>query len=248
MYTKIVKAFFSAAFAVLLSILCGCDDAKNSDELKIAVCADYPPFEYYENGELTGFDIDIAKLIGQELKQKVKFEEMQFPAILASLQQKAVDAAISAIAITEERKKKNDFSSEYYSEASFATVYKKSHPVRGREQLEQSKVACQLGSTMEIWLKANCPRAIIVAIDNNNQAVEMLKAGHVNCVFINLVQGKAFCLNNDDLGFSKIAESANGYAVALQKGSGLREKIDKAIEKLKSTGKIDQLRKKWSLE
>ncbi|MDR3156194.1 MAG: ABC transporter substrate-binding protein [Holosporaceae bacterium] len=232
------------AFVVLLSLLCGCNDDGNSNTMKFAVCADYPPFEYYENGELKGFDIDMAKLIAQELNKKIQFEEMQFSAILVSLQQKSVDAAISAIAATDKRRQKVDFSSEYYTEV-FATIYNKDHPVTDKNQLSGLKIACQLGSTMEMWLKKNFPQAIIVAIDNNNQAVEMLKAGHVKCVFINLVQAEAFCRNNSELAFSWIAESTDGYAIALPKGSELLEKINKTIAKLKSEGKIDRLKQKW---
>jgi polar amino acid transport system substrate-binding protein len=233
---------------MLLSLLCGCDDSTgDGNTIKFATCADYPPFEYSKNGELVGFDIDMAQLIAHELKMKAQFEDMQFSAILASLQQKSVDAAISAIATTDERKQKIDFSSQYYSEV-FAAVYKKSNPVTKMGQLTQVKIACQLGTTMEIWLKKNFPQAAVVAVDNNGQAIEMLKAGHVECVFINLVQAEAFCQTNIELAFTEMVKSNDGYAVALPKGSKLLKKIDKAIAKLKAKGKIDQLKQKWMVK
>ncbi|MDR1235785.1 MAG: ABC transporter substrate-binding protein, partial [Holosporaceae bacterium] len=205
--------------------------------------ADYPPFEYYENGEIVGFDVDLAKLIAQKLGKKAVFEDMQFAAILASLQNGMVDAAASAMAATDERRKNYDFSEEYYSE-SFASVYKKDHPIT-KTQLANAKIVCQLGSTMEIWLRKNIPHVSLTTVDNNNQAMESLKAGHVECVFIDEIQASAFCEKNPDLSYSPVAASGSGYAVAVKKKSPLKDEINDALKKLTAEGETEKLQKKW---
>ena len=70
----------------------------------------YPFFEYKVKGELVGFDIELGKMIAQELGKKAEFQDLQFSSILAAVQSGMVDAAISTISITEERQKTFDFS------------------------------------------------------------------------------------------------------------------------------------------
>ncbi|MDR0968893.1 MAG: ABC transporter substrate-binding protein [Holosporaceae bacterium] len=234
---KIIAA--TAAF-----FLSGCDDDNKEDVIKFGICADYAPFEYYENGKLTGFDVELAKSVAKKLKKTAEFKDMQFSALIPSLQAGMVDAVISAMAASEDRKKNCDFSDEYYSET-FAAVYKKDNPITDIKRLNSLKVACQLGSTMEAHLKKYAPNALLTLVDNNNQAIELLKAGHVDCVFINENQGAAFCEKNAGLAYSFIAKGDKGYAAVAKKGSKLKEEINKALKELESEGEIQKLKQKW---
>ena len=97
-----------ASITLMLSpiFLSSCKDLKRSDKrevLKFAVSADNPPFEYMKNGEITGFDIDLGRLVAKELGLEATFQDMSFGGIFASLTNGAVDAGISAITITQER-------------------------------------------------------------------------------------------------------------------------------------------------
>ncbi|MDR1235800.1 MAG: transporter substrate-binding domain-containing protein, partial [Holosporaceae bacterium] len=72
-----MKRYMHILFTIVLSLLSGCKEKDEKNVMKFAVCADYPPFEYYENGEIVGFDVDLAKLIAQKLGKKAVFEDMQ---------------------------------------------------------------------------------------------------------------------------------------------------------------------------
>jgi polar amino acid transport system substrate-binding protein len=218
-----------------------------NEEVKIihfAVSAEYPPFEYSEHGDLKGFDIDLARLIANKLGKEPYFDTMQFSSILPALSSGQVDAAISTMTITEQRKKNFDFTQPYYFE-SLAAVFPEEKPIKDAKELTNKKIAVQLGSTMEVWLKKQVPEANILVMDNNNQTIAALKAGHVDLVLLDGVQGKVFSQKNPGLSFAIIAQSNDGYGLALKKHAALTEQINRALQELEQNGELAQLKKKW---
>ena len=224
--------------------IAACKPSTESHSIKFATSAEYPPFEYNVNGELRGFDIDLAKLIAKELGKEAIFEDMQFSTILPALQNNHVDAAIATITVTPERKQHFDFSQIYYFDA-IAAVYKKTQPINSKADLASKKITCQLGTTMEIWLKRNSFTNHIIAMDNNNQLIEALKADHVEVAIMDRAQAHLFSQNNPHLAYQVIEQSEDGYAVVTQKGAPLLAQINQAIEKLKQQGEIAKLEEKW---
>ena len=222
----------------------GCRDNQKADTLIFATSADYPPFEYYENTKMTGFDIELAELIAHEMGKTAVFENMQFSGILIALHSAQVDAAISTITMTDERKHAFDFSDPYYFET-MAIVFSNASPIKNQNQLIGKKIACQLGTTMELWLKKYHPDSEIVSFDNTNQAIEALKAGHVDGVLIDGVQGSVFSHNNPGLAYLVISKSDAGYGIAFPKGSPLRASVNAALKALKEKGAVHQLEQKW---
>lgn len=233
-------------YLLCLAILAisACGKEPKPATLTFATSAEYPPFEYKIKGELCGFDIDLAKLIAKELGLEAQFEDMQFSTILPALQNSHVDAAIATITVTEDRKTRFDFSQNYYFDG-IAAVYKGAHPIHQPHELTGKKIACQLGSTMEIWLKKKGFGKNLVVMDNNNQAIEALKAGQVDVVLMDGAQGRIFSQKNDHLAYHIIDQSEDGYAIVVKKGSPLLEKINQAIEKLKANGEIAKLEQQW---
>ena len=232
-----------AASIWLTLVLSGCKE-ENENKITFAISAEYPPFEFHQNNVINGFDIELARLIAKEMNREARFEDMQFSSILAALQNGSVDAAISTITITEERKKNFDFSDSYYKE-NMSVLYPENSPLKDKASLKHKKIACQLGTTMEIWLKNNTSNTEIVLMNNNNQAVEALKAGHVDGVLIDNVQAVSFASKNPGISYAPIAKSENGYGIAFKKGSKLKEDINHALQSLRKKGEIDKLKKKW---
>lgn len=243
MMKKPILFLLLSVFGLAL-ILTGCNNDQAANEIKFATSAEYPPFEYYAQGEIRGFDIELGQLIAKELGKKAVFVDMQFSAILAALQNSTVDAAISTITITEERKKNFAFSDSYYNE-SMVVVFNKERPIVDKSQLSGKKIACQLGTTMEIWLKKYAISTEIITMNNNNQAIEALKAGHVDGVLIDGVQGAAFSQQNVDLSYAAIAKSDTGYGVAFKKESLLKDQVNRALRSLIAKGEIKKLQQKW---
>lgn len=231
-------------FIVFCFLLCSCESNKKEQYLHFATSAAYPPFEYSERGEIKGFDIDLAKLIAKELGKEAVFDNMQFSTVLPAISSGQDDIAIATITITEARKNNFDFSEPYYFDG-IASVYRSNQPVMSQNQLKGKKVAVQLGSIMEIWLRETFPDIEITVLDNNNQAVESLISGRVDVVLMDGVQGEIFSKKYTELSYSLIAKADYGYALAVKKGSPLTTKLNKALQKLKANGSIQKLEDFW---
>ena len=235
------------ALVVLISstlTLTGFNEEVHTNTLHFATSAEYPPFEYLDHGEIKGFDIDVAQLIAKELGKTAVFDNMQFSSILPAVSFAQADMAISTITITPARKKNLDFSAPYYFE-SMAVVFKKEQPLNSAAQLANKKLACQLGTTMELWTKKHVPTAELITMNNNNQAIEALKAGHVEGVVMDGAQGLVFSEKNPGLSYALIAKSDDGYGIALPKNSPLTLQVNQALQKLQASGAIQKLQHQW---
>lgn len=97
--------FILAGFIIFISLCYAKIPNNDTQYIHFAVAAEYPPFEYNDHGELKGFDIDLARLIAKKLNKEALFDTMQFSSILPAISTGQVDAAISTLTITEQRKR-----------------------------------------------------------------------------------------------------------------------------------------------
>ena len=107
------------------------------DEKKLIVGTNgvFPPFEYMENGELVGFDIDLIKQIGKDLGYEIEMKVQPFDALIPSLKTGKLDAIISGMSATEERKKSVDFTDEYFKSTQVYLRKKGNTAVNSKESL-----------------------------------------------------------------------------------------------------------------
>ena len=85
-------------------------------ELKVAIDPTYEPFTFKTaDGKPTGFDVDIANALCEQIKRKCVFVEQVWDSMIPGLQAKKYDAIISSMSITEDRLKVVDFTDKYYN-------------------------------------------------------------------------------------------------------------------------------------
>lgn len=224
------------------------DKVKNKGTLTIALNPHFAPFEFktIQDGKdtIAGADIEIAKAIGDELGVKVKFSEMSFDNVLASVQSGKADIAISGISATKERQKIFDFSDTYYDSETVLLVKKDAtETYKQISDFSKKSIAVQKGSIQENIAKANLSDANVVSLAQPGEAINELKSGQVEGVVLEKAIAKGYVDQNSDLTMSDIAlksDSNDAYAVAMPKGSDdLKTKVNKIIAKLKKEGKID---------
>lgn len=87
--------------------------SRPNGKLVVATNAAFRPYEYYENGVMTGFDIDMMQAICDELGMELDMEDMEFDSIINAVQSGKADAGASGMTITEDRLKNIDFSDSY---------------------------------------------------------------------------------------------------------------------------------------
>jgi polar amino acid transport system substrate-binding protein len=225
----------------------GCSRHGAANEFRVALSADYPPFEFTDKGEVVGFDVDLARAVAHALGRTAVFHDMNFCAILPSIQAGMVDAGISTITATASRIDSYAFSDPYFYEE-LHIIFRAVEPIKGKEDLRSLKVACQLGSTMEIWLRKHGQGAKIIPMDSNVQAIEALKAGLVDALVVDSFQAQEFCARNGTLDHIFLERSGDGYAVALRKDSPLLSTINDILGELDEDGTIAALREKWKLQ
>ena len=224
------------------------DKVKNKGTLTVALNPHFAPFEFktIQDGKdtIAGADIEIAKAIGDELGVKVKFSEMSFDNVLASVQSGKADIAISGISATKERQKIFDFSDTYYDSETVLLVKKDAtETYKQISDFSKKSIAVQKGSIQENIAKANLSDVNVVSLAQPGEAINELKSGQVEGVVLEKAIAKGYVDQNSDLTMSDIAlksDSNDAYAVAMPKGSDdLKAKVNKIIAKLKKEGKID---------
>ncbi|MGV4329970.1 transporter substrate-binding domain-containing protein [Streptococcus thermophilus] len=224
------------------------DKVKNKGTLTVALNPHFAPFEFktIQDGKdtIAGADIEIAKAIGDELGVKVKFSEMSFDNVLASVQSGKADIAISGISATKERQKIFDFSDTYYDSETVLLVKKDAtETYKQISDFSKKSIAVQKGSIQENIAKSNLSDANVVSLAQPGEAINELKSGQVEGVVLEKAIAKGYVDQNSDLTMSDIAlksDSNDAYAVAMPKGSDdLKTKVNKIIAKLKKEGKID---------
>ena len=232
------------SIALILVFISACNKDYKPNELHFATFAEYPPFEYIEQGEIKGFDIDLARLLAKKLGKTAVFDNIQFSTILPAISAGQDEAAIATMTITPLRQKNFDFTLPYYFEG-MAAVYKKSAPVTTVAALNGKKVAAQLGSVMDLWLRDHLSAKDMITFNSNNQAVEALVAGHVDLVLMDGQQAAVYSRKHEGLAYNTMIKATQGYGIALKKGSPLTKEMNDALKKLEKEGLIKELQSKW---
>ena len=109
-------------------------------KIRFATNATFEPFEYFKDGKIVGIDVDVAHALGDVLDMDVEVVDMEFDAIITSVQTGKADAGIAGMTVTDERKKNINFSEPYAYERQVVIVNDKSNAESvGEEQSLKEK-------------------------------------------------------------------------------------------------------------
>jgi len=146
---------------------------------------DYPPFNYSgADGNPAGFNVDLARMICEELKIACTIQMRRFDTLLASLGDNRGDAVMASIAVTPETRKLADFTDPYYrTPARFVARRDLAMKDVRPEQLEGKEVAVVAGSAHEAYLKGLFTEADLRTYPTAEQAREALRRGDVDLLF-----------------------------------------------------------------
>ncbi|NLM49342.1 MAG: transporter substrate-binding domain-containing protein [Clostridiaceae bacterium] len=218
---------------------------QKKEVLVMGTNAEFPPFEYKENNEIVGFDIEIAKIIAEELGMELKIEDMVFDGLLPALQSGKVDFVIAGMTVTEDRKKNVDFSESYFNASQVIIVKKEGSAVKSKDDLSGKKVGVQIGTTGDAYLTENHPDVEVVRFQKGADAIMELKNGKCDAVVIDANPAKVFVEKNSDLTLLEEQLTEEEYAIAVKKGSELKAQIDEILQKIKSDGRYDEIYAKY---
>ena len=128
---------------MLLITLGGCN--KKSNELVMVTEAGFAPYEYYENGEIVGVDVDIAREIAKYLGKELVVKDIAFDSIINEVKTGKADFGAAGISYSEDRAKNVDFSINYSVSKQVVIVSNNSN-INNVNSISNKKIAVQLGS------------------------------------------------------------------------------------------------------
>ncbi|WP_250536383.1 transporter substrate-binding domain-containing protein [Caballeronia sp. AZ10_KS36] len=234
----------------------GADEIKARGYLSVATEDDYNPFEFVENGKNTGYDNELLALMRKKLGVDVKQQVMPWSGILPGVTTGKYDMALSAVLVTEERKKNFDFASPT-CEAVTMYATKKGSSIKTTDDLVGKVVGAETGSAMLADLK---------------QFNEELKKKHGGNGLKQIVEYQSYPEAYQDLGLGRVDAVANtqislnslvktrpdvfvvGQAIgkptyiawAVKKGNTeVVKMVDAALLELRKSGEMYQLQQKW---
>jgi polar amino acid transport system substrate-binding protein len=213
---------------------------------------DYPPFNYAgPDGNPIGFNVDLARLICEELKVQCTVQMRRFDTLLTSLAENRGDAAMASIAVTPDMRRLADFTDPYYrTPARFVARRDSSINDVRPERLEGKEIAVVAGTAHEAFLKSLFTEADLRSYPSADAARDALRRGDVDLMFGDGIS-LAFWLNGTDSQnccafrggpFIESRYFGEGIGIAVKRGNDtLRQALNWALFRLWERGRFSDL-------
>ncbi len=210
---------------------------------------DYPPFDFAgADGMPAGFNVDLARLICEEIKAACTVQMRRFDTLIDALNTNAGDAVIASIAATPEMRKKVDFSDPYYrTPARFVAKRGSDIDVAA---LDGKKIGAIEGTAHEAYLKALFTEAELHSYPTADAARAALKKGEIDLLFGDGIS-LSFWLNGTDSGnccefrggpYLESRYFGEGVGIAVKRGNDLlRQAFNWALFRLWEKGRFTDL-------
>ncbi len=226
---------------------------KDRDMLIVGVRDDTKPFGYRDkDGNLTGFDVDLSKMIAGFLlgdESKVDFVVVNADDRISMLNSKKVDMLAATMTITQQRLRVIDFSESYYVAGQAVMVPAKS-PYTTFNELADKRLIVVFGTTGEKSLRNIYPTAKILAFKTYTEAFEALKKGDADAIVADDTVLLDYALEDKSVRLFSKRYSREPYAIAFRQGEEsqtLQLKVNEYINYLLSTGKLKNIVRKYNL-
>lgn len=214
--------------------------------LRVGTDATFPPMEFVDNGKRTGFDIELMEAIAKNMGKQIEWIDIDFKGLIPGLISKRFDMAVSAIYITDERKKVVDFTDPYYAGGLVAMVKDNNAAIKKLTDLDGKKVSVQVGTKSVSYLAEKFPKVQRVEVEKNQEMFSLVDIGRADAA----VTGKpaAFQYVRTRGGLRVLDEqlTTEEYGMALRKDTPeLTKAVNASIAKLKADGTYAAIVKKW---
>jgi ABC-type amino acid transport substrate-binding protein/heat shock protein HslJ len=230
-------------------------DVQTAGKLIVGASFDYPPFTYYdEEFQQTGFDVALINEIGELLGIEVEMKDMAFDGLGDALLLNQIDAAISAISVTEEREAFVRFSNVYYvsQDGVLAQTWMQMDPITEGEQIVNLRVGVQRGSAFADWIQKEfidtemmSPSNLFVYLQAGD-ALRDLRENRLDLVIGDLLPAELAANQFDDVELVGQGLNLERYAIALPPGSAaLEARLNEALTTLQNQGRIAALAREY---
>lgn len=238
-----------------LALLCSVATAQPTTKLRIGVEGAYPPFsEVGPDGQLKGFEIDLARELCAQMKRECELVKTDFDGLIPALQARKIDAIIASLSITEARQRTIAFSKAYYSTPQTFIARKGTGADVSPQALKGKKIGVQSATINEAYVNALYGDSQIVRYASQDQIYLELKSGRVDYSLVDKVAALAFLQSPAGQGIQAVGPDLRdrqyfgaGVGVGLRKGDArsLGASFSTAIDALRADGRFQRLSAKY---
>lgn len=227
-----------------LFLITGC--GKDQNKIVMVTEAGFAPYEFYEDGQIVGVDVEVAKEIAKELGKELEIKDVAFDSIINELKSGKADFALAGMSITEERLKEVDFSIEYTTSRQVVIVKDNSN-ISNVNSIYDKKIAVQLGSVADLYFSNNYKNLDILRQKKYLSMVEDLKADKIDAIVMDKLPAEEIVKTNSNLKILDGYIFEDSYGIAVKKGnSNLLSTINTVLNRLITEGKIEEYIIKYS--
>lgn len=216
----------------------------------------YEPMNYKdENGELTGFDTEFAKLVCEKLGLEPEFTVINWDTKEIELSAKTIDCIWNGMTINADRAANMSISLPYLKNAQVIVVKDKSG-ITSTADLVGKAVVAEVGSAGESQVKGEKPdenltKAEYIGMAKQTDCLMEVKSGTADAAVLDWTLAKSMVGEGTDYADLMMIENlelaAEEYGIAFRKGSDFTEKVNAAILELVADGSLTALAEKYGL-
>jgi len=223
--------------------------ASGGETITVASDIAYRPFEFSENGEAKGFDIDLMNEIGERAGFGVKYQNVAFDGIIGGLGSNLYDASISSMTITPEREEQIDFSDPYFN-ADQSLLVTADSDIQAVEDIDDATVGVQIGTTGEIkaneFADAGDITGDVRTFDTIEDAFAALENQQVDAIINDLPVSQDKANKSDgNLKIVQTIPTGEQYGIAFPTDSELVGPVNDALAEVKDDGTYAKIYEKW---
>ncbi|MBN2254059.1 MAG: basic amino acid ABC transporter substrate-binding protein [Kosmotogaceae bacterium] len=211
----------------------------------VGTSADFQPFEYVENGEFVGFDIDLIKAIAEEMGFEIEIRDMSFDSLIAALVSGNLDIVVSGMTITAEREEVVSFSKPYWT-ADQSVVVREDSEMTVTVLFGKHNVGVQTGTTGDLWVEENLVQTKILTGDFKRYdtyvlAMTDLVNKNIDAIVLDEPVAESFA-EVRPVKVVGVIKTYEDYGIAVNKANkDLLNLINEGISRLEESGKLNEL-------
>ncbi len=247
-----MKKILCLLMVMLVAISCMAGCSSDSNTLVMATNAEFPPYEFMEDGEIVGIDAEIAAEIAKKLGKELKIENVDFDSIIIGVQEGKYDFAMAGLTVTDERKEQVDFTDTYATGKQVIIVKENSKITKADDLFAKGanhKIGVQLATTGDLYCTWDIEDEKLGTIERYNKgadAIMALQSDKVDCVVIDNEPAKVFVQQNEGLKILETEYIIEDYAAAVSKDEPeLMEDINNALKELIKDGTVQKIIDKY---
>jgi polar amino acid transport system substrate-binding protein len=245
---KINKIKFLIAVIMAILITANLSLAR---EIVVGTSSVIPPYMSIDTktNKLVGYEADITEAIMKRAGHTVKWVDMQFDGLIPSLISGKIEVIGSALSVTEERKKKIDYSDPYNAIGSKITILTSVKDINTMTDLKNKNVGVVVGTVEAIIAQKNAKSiGKITQFNGNDELLLALVTKKVDAIIENEVSISYALKTGQVKDIKSVGKSLDrmDMAFGLRKGNKkLLDEINKSLKELKDSGEYDKIHKKW---